>query len=66
MLLKGYGHKEIAALTSRSERTVRQHAVSVYDKSGLDGRSALAGFFLHGLTEVPTPPAEPGCTTTSG
>jgi DNA-binding CsgD family transcriptional regulator len=49
MLLKGYGHKEVAALTGRSERTVRQHAVAVYQKSGLQGRAALAGFFLEDL-----------------
>jgi FixJ family two-component response regulator len=35
LLLKGHGHKQVAAQTGRSERTVRQHAVSVYEKSGL-------------------------------
>ena len=49
MLLKGYGHKEIAALTGRSERTVRQHAGVVYDKAGISGRAELAAFFLHDL-----------------
>jgi len=49
LLLQGLGHKEIAARTGRSERTVRQHAVSVYDKSGQSGRAELAGFFLHGI-----------------
>jgi DNA-binding CsgD family transcriptional regulator len=49
MLLKGYSHKRIAKLTGRSERTVRQHAVSVYRKSGLAGRSELSAFFLEGL-----------------
>ena len=49
MLLKGFSHKRIARLTSRSERTVRQHAVSVYRKSGLAGRAELAAFFLDGL-----------------
>jgi DNA-binding CsgD family transcriptional regulator len=46
MLLKGRSHKEIAFLTNRSERTVRQHAVSVYQKSRLGGRAELAAFFL--------------------
>lgn len=46
MLLKGYSHKGIARRTQRSERTVRQHAVSVYRKAGLAGRAELAGFFL--------------------
>ena len=49
MLLKGYGLKEIAALTTRSERTVRQHASVVYDKAGLAGRAELAAYFLKDL-----------------
>jgi DNA-binding CsgD family transcriptional regulator len=49
MLLKGYGHKEIAALLGRSERTIRQHAVAVYRKSGLSGRAELSAFFLEDL-----------------
>lgn len=49
LLLKGYGHKQVAAQTGRSERTVRQHAVSVYQKSGLAGRAELAAFFLQDL-----------------
>lgn len=51
LLLQGLGHKEIANRTGRSERTVRQHAVSVYDKSGQSGRAELAGFFLNGVGE---------------
>jgi DNA-binding CsgD family transcriptional regulator len=49
LLLKGLGHKEIAALCGRSERTVRQHAVAVYRKSGLGGRAELSAFFLEDL-----------------
>jgi len=48
-LLKGYGHKQIAALTNRSERTVRQHAGVVYEKSGLGGRAELSAYFLQVL-----------------
>lgn len=48
-LLKGHSHKQIANLSGRSERTVRQHAVAVYGKSGLTGRAELAAFFLEGL-----------------
>lgn len=48
-LLKGYSHKEVANLTNRSERTVRQHAVSVYRKSGLAGRAELAAFFFEDM-----------------
>ena len=49
LLLKGLGHKEIAALTGRSERTVRQHAGAVYDKAGLAGRAELSAWFLRDL-----------------
>ncbi|MBW1885022.1 MAG: helix-turn-helix domain-containing protein [Deltaproteobacteria bacterium] len=49
LLLKGLGHKEAAGVLDRSERTVRQHAVSVYRKSGLAGRAELAAFFLEDL-----------------
>jgi len=49
LLLKGHGHKQIAAATGRSERTVRQHSVAVYQKSGLQGRAELAAFFLEDL-----------------
>ena len=49
LLLKGKSHKAIAYETGRSERTVRQHAVTVYHKSGLGGRAELSAFFLEGL-----------------
>jgi len=55
LLLKGFSHKQIAALSGRSERTVRQHAVAVYEKSGLAGRAELSGFFLGDLL-LPDPP----------
>ncbi len=46
LVLKGRSHKQIARLTGRSERTVRQHAASVYQKAALGGRAELAAFFL--------------------
>lgn len=49
LLLKGYSHKHVAAETARSERTVRQHATSVYEKAGLSSRAELAAFFLDAL-----------------
>jgi DNA-binding NarL/FixJ family response regulator len=56
-ILKGLSHKTIARWSGRSERTVRQHAVAVYRKSGLDGRAELSAFFLEGLL---LPQAEQG------
>ena len=54
LLLKGFGHKEIAALQEKSERTVRQHSVAVYRKSGLGGRAQLSAYFLEDLL-LPNP-----------
>ena len=53
LLLKGRSHKEIALDTQRSERTVRQHAVAIYQKAGLAGRAELAAFFLEDLMLPP-------------
>ena len=47
--LKGLRHRAIAELRHTSERTDRQQALSIYRKSGLDGRSDLAAFFLEDL-----------------
>lgn len=62
-LLRGMSHKQIAAATGRSERTVRQHAIAVYRKSRLDGRAELAAYFLSGLpiptSGYATDPADP-------
>lgn len=58
MLLKGYSHRQIADMSGKSERTVRQHAVSVYRKSGLSGRAELSAFFLEDLL-LPAASAQP-------
>lgn len=49
MLLKGFSHKEIAALRQTSERTIREQARAVYRKAGLSGRASLSAFFLEDL-----------------
>ncbi len=54
LLLKGLGHKQVAATLGRSERTVRQQAVDVYRKAGVQGRSELAAFFLQDV-DLPAP-----------
>lgn len=59
-LLKGFSHKEIGSLTGKSERTVRQHAIAVYRKSGLSGRAELSAFFLEDLLLPPIPQDDPG------
>ena len=59
LLLKGLGHREAADVMNRSERTVRQHAVAVYKKSGLSGRAELSAFFLEDLLLPQTTPPDP-------
>jgi DNA-binding CsgD family transcriptional regulator len=63
LMLKGLGHKEIAALRGTSEATVRQQARRVYQKSSLPGRPAFCAFFLEDLlppaAERGERPAEP-------
>jgi len=49
LVLKGYGMKDVARMRGTSERTVRQQALTVYKKAGLEGRAELAAFFLEDL-----------------
>ncbi len=49
LLLKGLSNKEIAAIRSTSEKTVRTQTNAIYSKSGLSGRSELSAFFLEEL-----------------
>lgn len=53
LLLKGLGHREIAEVLGKSERTVRQQAIAVYRKSNLAGRAELSAFFLEDLLLPP-------------
>jgi DNA-binding CsgD family transcriptional regulator len=49
LLLKGLGLKEIASLRGVAEKTIRAQATVIYHKSGLNGRSEFAAFFLEDL-----------------
>lgn len=63
LLLKGLSFKEIAILRRTNEGTVRQQATSLYRKSRLEGRTALAAYFFEDLlTPIPaeTPARPPG------
>jgi putative tricarboxylic transport membrane protein len=55
LMLKGLRHKEIASVRETSERTVRQQALTIYKKAGLDGRTDLAAFFLEDLLQPAGP-----------
>jgi len=49
LMLKGFSHKEIAALRGTTEATVRQQARAIYQKAGLPGRTAFSAYFLEDL-----------------
>ncbi len=49
LLLKGLSLKEIAAIRTTAERTVREQARAVYRKAGVSSRSELSAFFLEDL-----------------
>jgi DNA-binding CsgD family transcriptional regulator len=54
LMLKGLRHKEIASVRGTSERTVRQQALTVYRKAGVEGRTELAAFFVEDFLPPPT------------
>lgn len=49
LLLKGLSFKEIADQRHTQEKTVRHHATSIYSKSELSGRHALAAWFFEDM-----------------
>lgn len=49
LILKGLSYKEIADVRGTSERTVRQQAATVLQRSGLASRAELSAFFLEDL-----------------
>ncbi len=46
VLLKGFSLKEISALRGTAEKTIRQQAPSIYQKTGVSGRHAFAAWFI--------------------
>ena len=49
LMLKGLTFREAAVVRSVAEKTIRQQASSIYEKSGLSGRHEFAGWFLEDL-----------------
>lgn len=49
LLLKGLSFKDVAELRGSAEKTIRQHALKIYQKSGLPGRTELFAFFFEDL-----------------
>jgi DNA-binding NarL/FixJ family response regulator len=58
LMLKGFAHKEVAALRGTSEATVRQQARRIYQKANLPGRSGFCAYFLEDLLPGGTPTPE--------
>ncbi len=46
LLLKGLSLGEIAEIRGTTERTAKQHAINIYEKSGIKGRANFTAFFL--------------------
>ncbi len=53
LMLKGFSHKEIAALRGTTEATVRHQAKTIYNKAGVASRTAFCAFFLEDLLPAP-------------
>ncbi len=49
LMLKGFSHREVASLRGTTEATVRHQARSIYQKTGVAGRSAFCAYFLEDL-----------------
>lgn len=60
LLLKGLSLKDIAEVRGVSEKTVKQHNLTIYQKSGLAGRAELSAFFLEDLLTAPDAEAMSG------
>lgn len=52
LLLKGFSLREIATLRGTAEKTIRQQASTIYQKSGLPGRHAFSAWFIEDLLIV--------------
>ncbi|CAC9489923.1 Regulatory protein LuxR [uncultured Gammaproteobacteria bacterium] len=49
LLIKGLSFEQISQIRGTKEKTVRQQASTIYQKSNLDSRSHLAAYFLEDL-----------------
>jgi len=53
LMLKGFSHKEIGAFRGTTDATVRHQAKSIYQKAGVESRTAFCAFFLEDLLPAP-------------
>ncbi len=51
LIILGYSFKQIAGILNKSEKTIRNQSLSIYQKSGMLNRHDLSGFFLNDFFE---------------
>jgi DNA-binding CsgD family transcriptional regulator len=52
-IVRGLNFYQIADLLEKSERTVRQQAMSIYAKAGVRNRAELTGYLIENLADLP-------------
>lgn len=52
LIIRGLSFREIAARLNKSEKTIRNQSLSIYEKSGMTGRNDLAAFFLLDILDI--------------
>lgn len=52
LLIQGLSFREVAARLDKSEKTIRNQSLSIYEKSGMTGRNDLAAFFLLDILDI--------------
>jgi DNA-binding CsgD family transcriptional regulator/large-conductance mechanosensitive channel len=52
LIIQGLSFREIAARMNKSEKTIRNQSLSIYEKSGMTGRNDLAAFFLLDILDI--------------
>ncbi|PKL34337.1 MAG: LuxR family transcriptional regulator [Spirochaetae bacterium HGW-Spirochaetae-10] len=52
LIIQGLSFREIAARLNKSEKTIRNQSLSIYEKSGMTGRNDLAAFFLLDILDI--------------
>lgn len=52
LIIQGLTFREIAARLNKSEKTIRNQSLAIYEKSGMSGRNDLAAFFLLDILDI--------------
>ncbi|MBW7858741.1 MAG: LuxR family transcriptional regulator [Leptonema sp. (in: Bacteria)] len=52
LIIQGLTFREIAGRLNKSEKTIRNQSLSIYEKAGMTGRHDLAAFFLLDILDI--------------